>query len=118
MKENTTEIEDEIFLTSSNLSFDVFFNKDPIIDLISNNIQPRLSFIAYNSPKLFKSSNFYNLNQQENCKNKIFLSRNVLSASSIHYLSPKNELINIIFSKQKVRNYFFIYSIFHTIQFN
>lgn len=103
MEKNSTEVEDEIFLLSSNLSFDVYFNKDPILDLISDNKQPRLSFIAYNSPKLFKSSNLYNLNEEKNCKNKRFLSLNVLSASSIHNLSPKNDLVNLIFSKQKVR---------------
>lgn len=102
MLENSTEIDDQIFLNSESFNFDVYFNKDPIINLIYDNISPRLSFIAYNTQKLFKNPRISELSMIENCEEKIFLTINVLSASLSNDLPSMTDLINIIFAKQQV----------------
>ncbi|RNA17969.1 adhesion G- coupled receptor G7 [Brachionus plicatilis] len=102
LTENSTEIDDELFLDSKSLNYDVYFNKNSIEDLILNNTTPRLSFIAYNSQKLFKSSKVSELYQLEDCIKQTFLTINVLSASSLYNLPPKEGLVNIIFPKQQI----------------
>ncbi|RNA17968.1 G-coupled receptor -like protein [Brachionus plicatilis] len=93
---------DDAYFESNNLKYDVYFNKDLIEDLLSKNTTPRLSFIAYNSQKFFKSSKVSELYQLEDCIKQTFLTFNVLSASSLQYLPPTNDLVNIIFPKQQI----------------
>lgn len=99
---------DDAFFESENFKYDVYFNNESLNDLISDNKEPRLSFIAYNSQKLFKSRQVSELNDLENCIKQTFLTANILSASSLHPLPKRNNLINIVFPQQEVINYFFI----------
>ncbi|CAF1044931.1 unnamed protein product [Brachionus calyciflorus] len=93
------------FLALSDFKYASYFNKKKIEELILQNKFPRITFLGYETSKLFSSSTANNTLDETDCSSTRQIGTNVISINPISYLENSDELVSIIYNEQNSEKY-------------